>query len=296
MMAFGFANAQDKPGRDVDWQGHRGARGAYPENTISGFLYALDEGMNTLEMDVVITADSQVVVSHEPFMSSQICLDPDGEPISKRGESRFNIYEMTYDEVKKFDCGSKKHPEFDEQTNTEAAKPLLQEVIELSLKHARDNDLEKPHYNIEIKSRPGWEGKYHPSVQAYTQLVLQVLDEAKVTRRTTIQSFDPRVLQYLDTIKTKVQLSLLVDAKENAAKKLSMLGFYPDVLSPHYKLVDEKLMKLADKEGMKVIVWTVNDKETAQRLIADYKVHGIITDYPLLREEIEGPDKTIGPD
>src|SRR5690349_18285871 len=104
------ASAQYIPKFDV--QGHRGARGLYPENTIPAFIAALDSGVTTIEMDVVITKDKQVVVSHEPWMSSAICLDSSGNEFSSKDEKKFNIYELTYDEVKLFDCGSKVNEKF----------------------------------------------------------------------------------------------------------------------------------------------------------------------------------------
>ncbi len=98
------ASAQYIPKFDV--QGHRGARGLIPENTIPGFLLAIDSGVTTIELDVVVTKDKQVVVSHEPWMSAAICLDPSGSPLKPKEEKKFNIYQLTYDEVRQFDCGS----------------------------------------------------------------------------------------------------------------------------------------------------------------------------------------------
>ena len=86
-----------------DVQGHRGARGLMPENTIPAFKLALDSGVTTIELDVVLTKDKQVVVSHEPWMNASICTNPDGEKIDPKKEKSFNIYEMTYDEVKQWD-------------------------------------------------------------------------------------------------------------------------------------------------------------------------------------------------
>ncbi|MFM9986247.1 MAG: glycerophosphodiester phosphodiesterase family protein, partial [Flavobacteriales bacterium] len=88
-----------------DIQGHRGARGLKPENTIPAFLTALDSGVTTLELDVVITKDKEVIVSHEPWMSSAICSDPSGKPVSEKEEKKYNMYKMTYGQIKQFDCG-----------------------------------------------------------------------------------------------------------------------------------------------------------------------------------------------
>src|SRR6478735_11680051 len=81
-----------------DVQGHRGARGLRPENTIPAFLLALDSGVNTLEMDLAVTSDNQLIVSHEPWLSSEICLDASGNPIPKKDERKHNIYHMTYEQ------------------------------------------------------------------------------------------------------------------------------------------------------------------------------------------------------
>src|SRR5579872_694804 len=97
-----------------DLQVHRVARGLMPENTIPAFLLALDSGVTTLEMDLVITKDKQVIVSHEPWMNAIYSLDPSGKEIKEKDERKFNIYQMTYDQVKEWDCGSKGNSNFPE--------------------------------------------------------------------------------------------------------------------------------------------------------------------------------------
>ena len=92
----------------VDMQGHRGARGLVPENTVPAFLRALVEGVTTLEMDVVISKDGQVVVSHEPYMSSSICSKPNGEPVGFEESKNLNLYQMTSEEISQYDCGTKR--------------------------------------------------------------------------------------------------------------------------------------------------------------------------------------------
>ncbi|HSZ26331.1 MAG TPA: glycerophosphodiester phosphodiesterase family protein, partial [Cytophagaceae bacterium] len=95
--------------------GHRGCRGIYPENTLEGFRRAIDLGINSLELDVVVSKDRQLVVSHEPYMNPEICLKPDGSEITPSEEKQYNLYTMTYEEIKKFDCGLKIHPRFPNQ-------------------------------------------------------------------------------------------------------------------------------------------------------------------------------------
>ena len=112
-----------------DIQGHRGARGLMPENTIPAFLMALDSGVTTLELDLAVTKDNQLVISHEPWMSAAICLSPLGDTIKTKDERKFNIYKMTYAEVKGWDCGSLGNEKFPQQKKQVAAKPLLQDAI-----------------------------------------------------------------------------------------------------------------------------------------------------------------------
>ena len=98
--------------QSLDIQGHRGCRGLYPENSIPAFKKALDLGVTTLELDVVISKDKKVVVSHEPFMNHHIVLDPRGNEIAANDERSYNLFEMTYDSIKQYDCGTKGHQDF----------------------------------------------------------------------------------------------------------------------------------------------------------------------------------------
>ena len=101
----------------LDIQGHRGCRGLLPENTIPAFLKAIELGATTLELDVVISKDKQVVVSHDPYLSHMICLNAKGEAISEEEEKEYNLYKMSYAEIAQCDCGSQPHPGFPEQEN-----------------------------------------------------------------------------------------------------------------------------------------------------------------------------------
>src|SRR3954464_12088059 len=111
---------------NFDIEGHRGCRGLYPENTIIAFMEAVKLGVNTLEMDVVVSKDGKLVVSHDPTLNPDICSTPDGKPVS----TGIRIYNLTYDEVKTYDCGLRGNPKFPDQYKTAAFKPLLSDVID----------------------------------------------------------------------------------------------------------------------------------------------------------------------
>lgn len=269
----------------VDLQGHRGARGLMPENSIAGFRLALEIGVTTLEMDAVISADERVVVSHEPWFNRTICIKPDGSAIPFRRERAHNIFRMPYAVVEQYDCGSRRHPDFPEQERRPASKPLLTAVIESAERFADELDRAAPRYNVEIKSSPKHDGVYHPPPERYARLVYGVLESRGVLERSTIQSFDARALRAVREIEPAVRLSLLVDNRRGFSNNLRMLPFLPEVYSPARRLVRPHLIEQATSAGVEVLPWTVNDPSEMRRFL-EMGVVGIITDYPDLGREV----------
>ncbi|MES2811799.1 MAG: glycerophosphodiester phosphodiesterase [Bacteroidota bacterium] len=267
-------------GQDFDIQGHRGCRGLLPENTIEAFKKAIDLGVTTLEMDVVISKDNQVLLSHEPFLSHEIALDLNGNEITEKDEEKFNLYQMNYTQIKQHDCGSKVHPRFLEQEKLKTYKPLLSEVIDFVENYIQKNYPErKIQYNIETKSDPKGDEIFHPKPKEFIELVVGVLNQKNITDRIYIQSFDVRTLQYLHTTYPTYKTVLLIENKMSIAKNLKLLGFKPDVYSPEFILLNKKKVDSLHQKGIKVIPWTINKKDDMKRIIS-FGVDGIITDYP----------------
>ncbi len=264
-----------------DVQGHRGARGLLPENTVPAFLRALELGVTTLELDTVIARDATVVVSHEPWMSAAICSQPDGTPVPQEQEQTFRLFEMTYDEVARYDCGRRGNPRFPTQAALPAVKPRLRDVIEAAEAYAAAHDRPPPRYNIETKARPDWDGVFTPDPETFTRLLYDVLVETGVKDRATLQSFDVRTLQAGRRLDPSWHLALLVEQEEDRGLEanLDVLGFLPEVYSPDSQLVDEALVAAAHAKGLLVIPWTVNTMDEMQRLKA-LGIDGVITDYP----------------
>ena len=262
----------------LDIQGHRGSRGLLPENTIPAFKKAVDLGVTTLELDVVITKDKKVVVSHDPYMSAHICTDASGNLISLDKENH-NIFQMDYDKVKTYDCGSIGNERFPQQKKMAAYKPLLSEMITEIEAYIKEKSLPQVKYNIEIKSTKKGDNIFHPEVEEFTDLVYEVIKGQLPLERVIIQSFDPRVLQYLNKKDDKVTLAYLIERKKNFKKQIKKLGFTPDIYSPYYKLIDATVILKIHDAGMKVIPWTINEQSEMQLMI-DWGVDGIITDYP----------------
>ena len=269
-----------------DWQGHRGARGNMPENTWPAFQLAMDAAMTTLEMDVVISGDSQVVVSHEPFMSHEICLDTAGEKITEASEKQFNIFQMTYDGVREFDCGSTIHPRFLKQEKRAVQKPLLKEILRKVKLYAQSHDLPLPYLNVEIKYVAGQEGVYHPDIALFSQLVFEVLNEGYPVEKWNIQSFDFDVLKYWHESYPNIKLTALVEDNIDLGSQLAYLGFVPEIYSPNYLLLNASNISAIHEKGMFIIPWTVNEKEEMMRL-KKMGVDGIITDYPKVAAELK---------
>lgn len=262
-----------------DIQGHRGCRGLLPENSIAGFIKAIDIGITTLEMDVVISRDSQVLLSHEPWLSSIICKTPTGEEVAENSERDWNLYQMNYEEIAACDCGQRIHPGFPDQVLAFSAKPLLSQVIDTVEAYLLANDLPPVSYNIETKSDPSGDNIFHPEPSTFVSLLMEVIAGRGIVDRVMIQSFDPRTLQEARLVDSLMQLVLLVEGEKPAAVRIEELGFTPAVYSPEHILVTDSLVNWTREVGMKLIPWTVNEPSDMKRLI-EMGVDGIISDYP----------------
>lgn len=264
---------------EFNLQGHRGCRGLLPENTIPAFLKAIELGVNTLELDVVISKDFRVIISHEPYMNYITCLDSLGKPISKVHQKEFRIYDMTIDQIRKFDCGSLPDPDFPDQQKMNVTKPLFSDMIDAVEQYVSQHNLAPVHYNIEIKSSIEGDNIFHPAPDAFIDLVVRVIQEKGITGRMNLQSFDIRPLQYLHNRYPDLKTALLISNINSLRKNIRLLGFTPNGYNPYYKLVSKKLVKEVHSRGMTLNVWTVNKEEDMRRM-KSFGVDGLITDYP----------------
>jgi glycerophosphoryl diester phosphodiesterase len=214
-------------------------------------------------------------------MSAQLCSYPDGRPVTKSEEKELRLYAMTDSQVSGFDCGSRGHSDFPEQMAMPTVKPLLSDLLQKVAEHEAKLGCNPVLFNIEIKSGPDGDRIFHPEVAEFTDIVIQTLIRAGTLERSTIQSFDPRALEAVHKINTKIGTVLLVKNEDGLQENLDRLSFTPTVYSPHYKLVDTDLLTAAHKQGIKVIPWTVNEASIMRKLIK-LGVNGLITDYPSL--------------
>jgi glycerophosphoryl diester phosphodiesterase len=256
-------------------QGHRGARGLLPENTIESCLEALKWGVDGLEIDVVVSKDGQIIVSHEPWMSPLICSFPDGKPVNTEG---VRLLDLNYEDIKKYDCGLRGHPKFLQQKPVKCYKPTFYDLV--NEVHNSSKKPLKPFFNIEIKSLSAYYRRYVPTPNEFVKLLKAPLSTMP-ENSFYISSFDPQVLRVVKREMPKIPLAFLTENTLSVALNIRRLGFIPDMYSPYHRFISPKTVKIAHKLRMKVVTWTVNDVKTAQKL-KNWGVDGIITDYPNL--------------
>jgi len=265
-------------------------------------------GVKTLELDVVISADGKVVVSHDAYMSSDFMRKPDGSDISKEEERGMSLYKMTYDSIRRFDAGTKPHPRFPGQLKMKTYRPLLSDLIDSVEAYVKINKLKPVYYNIETKISPAGDGIYNPTPDVFVKAMMEVINKKSISKRVTIQSFDVRTLQILHKTEPKLTLSLLAFGKSDALAKLKTqglsaedekklkqsplfngaggleedlkkLGFVPNIYSPYYTTVDAEMVKKVHAKKMLILPWTV-DEEKDMTALGQLGVDGIITNSP----------------
>ncbi|MAT53794.1 MAG: glycerophosphodiester phosphodiesterase [Saprospirales bacterium] len=280
------ADAQKPILPEFDWQGHRGCRGLLPENTIPAFLKALEYPVTTLELDLAVSKDRQLIISHDPWMHEGICSKPDGDTVTKSEAKQLKIFEMTYEEIKGFDCGSHGNPRFPQQKPMKVYKPSFRDIVQAVKTWTSELARPLPQFNIEIKSKPAWDNVYTPEPEAFVDLLLEEIEELGIEKNVCIQSFDVRPLQILHRKKPDIKIALLIENMGSIKSNLEKLGFQPAIYSPYYKLLRRRHIRKLHRMGIAVIPWTVNTVKAMKRL-RKKGVDGIITDYPNLIEEVE---------
>ncbi|GAB3878379.1 hypothetical protein GCM10028824_40190 [Hymenobacter segetis] len=232
-------------------------------------------------MDVVISADHQVVVSHEPWLNPAICLAPEGQIIENSPSPRFNLYQMPYTTIRRCDCGLRRHPAFPEQISEPAYKPLLSEVLAASEAFIRPAGHSSIRYAIEIKSSPADDNVFQPAPEEFLSLVLAEINKAQVAARTTVLCFDPRILRLVHQYQPDLATCLLLEADQPWDASIQELGFVPTTLGPDFTTVTAAAVQELRSRypGLRLVPWTVNQPSDMINLIA-LGVDGITTDYP----------------
>ena len=270
----------------VDLQGHRGARGLRPENTLPAFEYCVDQRMTTIELDTTLTRDNQLIIHHDTELNPNICVDSQGIPVEAADISSRSVVEL-----KTLDCGALQNEKFPRQV---AIKNTRLMTLEEFFNHFRHTKIKgQPHraiqFNVELKF------KKNPPQSVITKaadIMVKTIENAGMVDRSTVQSF---VLESLPEIKkrnpsiktsalfspTKFQgLRMLLGLNANRQDIIQKaIEVKADVISPYYLYANKEFVETCHQHNMKVIPWTVNEEETMQALFSS-GVDGVISDYP----------------
>ena len=270
-----LAACQPKPSIDV--QAHRGGAGLMPENTIPAMQNALDLGVNTLEFDLHLSQDGQVVVSHDNHFHPRYSTRPDGTLIQEEDPKEY-LYTMPYDSIAKYDVGQRFVERWPGQVKMAVSKPLASELIDFAEGYAKT----PVNYNIEIKSWPGeGEGTLWPEYHVFCDTCVPLLLSKNLGSRLIVQCFDTRALNYMHATWPELTLSYLTEDYDGGDIEalLQNLDFVPQWWSPESSVVTPENVAWCHAHGIGVVPWTVDDPAEMQRLV-DCGVEAIISNYP----------------
>ena len=261
-------------------QAHRGGAGLMPENTISAMKNAIDLEVNTLEFDLQLSADSQVVVSHDNYFHPRYATRPDGTSIEEEDPKEY-LFTMPYDSIVKYDVGLKPNKVWPEQAKVAEVKPLASDLIDFAEAYTKEKGLKPMGYNIEIKSWPGEEeGTLWPEYHEFCDVCIPLLLSKNLGDRLIVQCFDTRALEYMHEKWPELILSYLTDETETDIETiLGQLSFTPRWWSPNHQVVTPQNVAYCHTLGIGVVPWTVDDPAEIQRM-ADCGVEAIISNYP----------------
>lgn len=260
----------------IDVQAHRGGAGLMPENTIPAMRHALDLGVNTLEFDLQLSSDGQVVVCHDNYFHPRYATRPDGTLIQP-DDPREYLYTMPYDSIARYDVGLRPNSVWPSQQKIAAKRPLAGELIDFAEQYATS----PVNYNIEIKSWPrDGEGTLWPDYRTFCDTCIPLLLSKNLGDRLIVQCFDTRSLEYMHAKWPELTLSFLTeDFDTDIHEILSRLSFTPAWWSPHYSVVTPENVAFCHAQGIGVVPWTVDDPAEMRRLVS-CGVEAIISNYP----------------
>ena len=263
----------------VDLQAHRGGAGLMPENTVSAMKNAMDLHVNTLEFDLHLSADGEVVVSHDSYFHSRYSIRPDGTFIQKEDPKEY-LYKMPYDSIAKYDVGLRPVERWPSQKKVQEHKPLASALIDFTENYAREKGLSAFRYNIEIKSKAGkGEGINWPDYKEFCDICIPLLLSKNLGDRLVVQSFDVRSLEYIHKKWPQVILSYLTEDQDDIVDILSKISFKPTWWSPNCEVVTRTNVAYCHGLGIKVVPWTVDNPEDIARMV-EVGSDAIISNYP----------------
>lgn len=269
--------AQALAAQAFDLQGHRGARGVAPENTLPGFAAALTLGVATLELDIGVTRDGVVVIHHDRRLNPDIARGPDGRWVEAPGPL---LRTLDFSDLQRYDVGrlrpgSEYGARFPEQSPVDGARiPRLAELFAL----VRKSGNTRVRFNIETKISPAAPDETLPP-EAFARALVAEIRAADMAARTSVQSFDWRTLHEVERAAPEIATVYLTGRRRGGSQPRAVHAAGGRIWSPNYEELDSAAMIEARALGLKVVPWTVNEPGFIERFL-DLNVDGIITDYP----------------
>ncbi len=268
MRLLAFIMALSSSAHAIDLQGHRGARGHAPENTLPGFERALQMGVTTLELDVGVTRDGVVVIHHDRALNPDIARGPDGQWIPAPGPL---IHELTYEQLQRYDVGrirpgSEYAKRFAQQQAIDGTRvPRLSAILSQPVRFNIETKLsaEAPHETL--------------APEAFARALIAEVRKAGAAARTTVQSFDWRTLKVVEREAPEIATAYLTGRANPEPERVHAAG--GRIWSPEFTTLTPQTLARARKLGLKLVPWTVNEPADIARVL-DMKVEGIISDYP----------------
>jgi glycerophosphoryl diester phosphodiesterase len=261
------------PGIAMDVQGHRGARGHLPENTLPAFSLALEQGVDTLELDVGVTKDGVVVIHHDRRLNPDVARGADGKWVTAPAPT---LHELTFSELQKYDVGrirpgSEYAKRFPHQKPIDGTRiPRLSVLFDLTKRN------QKIRFNIETKLSPEHSGETPPP-EPFARAVIAEVRKAGLENRATIQSFDFRTLKVAEREAPEIETVYLTNGKDSDPARVAAAG--GRIWSPNYQDLTQARLEAARSRGLKVVAWTVNEPADIVRML-EMRLDGIISDYP----------------
>ena len=242
--------------KSIDLQAHRGGAGLMPENTISAMKNAMDmDGINTLEFDLQLSQDKQVVVSHDNYFHPRYSTRPDGTLILESDPMEY-LYTMPYDSIAKYDVGMRFVDRWPTQQKVAEVKPLASVLIGSVLygHNFGRSPIEKPYAGE-------GEGTLWPDYQEFCDVCVPLLLSKNLGKRLIVQTFDTRALEYIHEKWPGVILSYLTEEEYDIRTILSQISFKPEWWSPNFEAITPENVAYCHKRGIKVVPWTVDEPE-----------------------------------
>jgi glycerophosphoryl diester phosphodiesterase len=241
----------------------RGTRALRAQNNIRSFQYAIQAGVDFLEMDVAVTKDNVLVISHDPRINAEICTGP---------HPGVAIHELTLRELREYDCGALKNPHFPKQQPVPGTRiPTLDEVLKLSERSAGIQ------FNIETKSFPD-HPELTPPPEVFSRMMLEAIRRHKMESRVIVQSFDFRTLRAMKRLAPEIRLAALWEGETRPFVEIAKEA-EAGIISPQFKLVTPEQVRASHAAKLEVVPWTANSPEDWQSLI-DAGADAIISDDP----------------